>query len=486
MTEGGTPESRVTGRETVGRGDRAGLERLLGVPEMEWLVARVRARIPDTGSEPLHGVVRLRDPSDPQRAAAVRLVGRPKRSGQTLRVDLADVEEILRRGPWPAGLADAVETLHGPVVDHRAEREREAAEWVVVRDGLAPAASRFPRLGDRWDRWCAAGGLKRIARAEAARTGASRAPAVGADLVRGVATVLDLLPAAGEPLSVLARRAVGDAHGLDDSRPLGRLVKQVVRMAFAPDSAESGPVAADGEMSGREVWAAAGVVLSNVASTVLCLGVPGVGSSGVEPTGLEPNSVEPTGDDAPRAAGPATGAALEAMRAARMPLLLTLDQVRSGGVRCLPRGSSVHVCENPTVVEVVAGRWARADSVPDATGARGPVLVCTWGQPSTAVVELLIRLTADGAECRYHGDFDWAGLRIAQSLRDHVAWVPWRFSAADYRAAVAEDTPSLRLTGSPADASWDPELPAAMGEHGLAIEEEAVAGLLATDLLARR
>ena len=71
------------------------------------------------------------------------------------------------------------------------------------------------------------------------------------------------------------------------------------------------------------------------------------------------------------------------------------------------------MCENPTVVEVVAERWAAAD----VSGGVGPVLVCTSGQPSTAVVELLQILTADGAEVRYHGDFDWAGLRIAWSLR---------------------------------------------------------------------
>jgi uncharacterized protein YjbK len=56
----------------------------------------------------------------------MRLVGRPKRAGTALRVDLVDVEQILRQGPWPAGLVDAAETLTGPVVDSRAEREGEA------------------------------------------------------------------------------------------------------------------------------------------------------------------------------------------------------------------------------------------------------------------------------------------------------------------------------------------------------------------------
>lgn len=460
---------RAQGPSAAGGGDRAALDRLLGGPGTAWLVARVRGRILAAGDEPLSGVVQLNEPTDAQRAAAVRIVGRPKRTGSTLRVDLAAVEGILRRGPWPAGLADAVETLTGPVVDRRAEREREATAWDTARDGLDPAIARFPRLAGWWGPWCAAGGLKRSARAEAARTSTTPSPAVGADLVSSVAAVLEMLPATGAPLAVLARQTVGDAHGLDAARPLGRLAAAVVGEAFAPEGA--GP---DGGLSSRDVWAAAGVVLSNVASTVLCLGVPGLSPAGTDGGG--------------HPARTATASSLEALRAARTPVVLTLDQVRSGGVRVLPRGSVVHVCENPTIVEVVAERWARSRTVagaPATAGTAGPVLVCTSGQPSTAVVELLGRLAGGGAECRYHGDFDWAGLRIARSLSGHVGWVPWRYSAADYRAAVQRGSPSRPLVGSPAESPWDPRLAVAMTDGGLAVEEEAVADLLAADVVGR-
>lgn len=449
---------------TVGTGDRAALDRLLGVSEMAWLVDRVRARIPAAQGESLTGVVRLHEPSAEQRAAAVRLVGRPRRTGSALSVDLAVVEEILRRGPWPAGLADAVEALTGPVIDRRAARESEAAAWESARDRLIDAADRFPGLRDWWDAWCAAGGLKRSARAEALRSAHIPSPLIAEDLVRGVASVLEVLPAAGEPLAVLARRMVGDAHGLDASRPLGRLAAAVVGAAFAPEAAASGRGS-----SARDAWAAAGVVLSNVASTVLCLGVPGASTAGIEGASGSPRT--------------ATSTSLEAMRAARMPLLLTLDQVRSGGVRTLQRSSVVHVCENPTVVEVVAERWARATPSASSPGVAAPVLVCTGGQPSTAVLELLRVLTGDGAECRYHGDCDWAGLRIARSLSTHVAWVPWRYTAADYLAAVQVGAPSRDLVGSPAESPWDPGLATAMESCGLAVEEEAMADLLAADVL---
>lgn len=433
--------------EPTGR-DLTALDRLLGVPEMVWLLARVRPRILASRGTPLSGVVRLDDPTGAQRAAAARLVGRPRRPGSTLRVDLADVEAILRRGPWPAGLVDAVETLTGPVVDHAAERERRATGWAEVEAGLHDAAARLAGLGPWWGRWCASGGLKRVARAEAVRTGVAPGPSVGAGLVGSVAALLEALPSAGEPLPVLARRITGDAHALDTSRPLGRLAVAAIEAAFAP-----------GAVSGRDAWAAAGVVLSNVASTVLCLGVPGAtGATG--------------------AAARATAAALEAMQTARMPLVLTLDQVRSGGIAALPLDRVVHVCENPTIVEVVGEGWGRS-----AAAGAAPVLVCTGGQPSTAVVDLLTILTARGAECRYHGDFDWPGLRIAHSLHQRIPWVPWRYTASDYVAVVADDPLSLRLVGRPALSPWDPELAEVMTDHGLAVEEEAVAGTLANDLL---
>lgn len=432
-------------------GNRTALDRLLDVPEMAWLLARLRLRISASQGMSLTGVVQLNDPSDAQRAAAARLVGRPRRTGSTLRIELADVEAILRRGPWPAGLADAVETLTGPVVDRAVESEREVSAWAQAEAGLHGTTARFAGLEDWWRQWCASGGLKRAARAEGVRRGTAHGPDVGADLVELVAAVLEALPSAGEPLPVLARRITGDAHALDASRPLGRLAVAAVTTAFAQSA-----------LSGRDAWAEAGVVLSNVASTVLSLGVPG--------------PADPTGSTSSGAL--ATGTVLEAMRTARMPLVLTLDQVRSGGVAALSPDRVIHVCENPTIVEVVAELWRGS-----AAAAAAPVLVCTWGQPSTAVVDLLTILTARGAGCRYHGDFDWPGLRIAHALQQRVAWTPWRFTAADYVAVVEDNPLSRSLEGRPAASPWDPELAVAMARHGLAVEEEAVAEMLANDLV---
>jgi uncharacterized protein (TIGR02679 family) len=443
-------------------GDVAAIERLLGGAATEWLMVRVRARIVAAAGGPLHGVVRLQHPSPDQRKAVMALVGAgARRGGAGVSVDLAVLEQMLRRGPWPSGLADAVQTLTGPVTDQRAERERDTSAWVSAHALLTPAYGRFPQLSDWWDQWCAAGGLKRAARSESARLSRPFGPDVGTALMVDLLSVLDRLPASDEPLAVLSRRALGDAHALDVSRPLGRLVSMVVRAAF--------PSSADDNASSRLAWSAAGVMMSGLTSTVLCLGVPGADCAQAGSS----------------RSGAATASVLETMRAVRAPLLLTLDQVRSGGVPVLPPGGVVYVSENPTVVDVIAQRWSEQINTANAVDP-APIVVCTSGQPSTAVVDLLTRLKGPGVEVRYHGDFDWAGLRIARFLSGPVPWVSWRFGTDDYLAAVGGDYPSLRLSGMRADSPWDPLLASAMAEHGLAIEEEAVAGLLADDVVAPR
>ena len=436
--------------------DRDRLEQLLGSPEMAWLLGRVRERALTAGGEPLTGMVRLKTPTAPQRDGAIKLVGRPKRAGAALRLDLAEVEEVLRRGPWPAGLTDAVVTLTGPLIDHRAERESEATAWALASAKLMRSAGRFPGLGQWWSEWCSAGGLKRAARSEARRLGVSPGPEVAEQLVGDLADILNALPAPGVPIAVFARQLIGDAHALDASRPLGRLTCTVVGAACGAGEGTE-------ELSPREVWASAGVVMSTVSSTALVLGAPGVKGSYLSPLGA------------------ATSSVLEAMRAARSPVVLTLDQVRSGGVAALPPEGVVHVCENPTIIEVIARQWASRQ--PEESLTPGLVLVCSSGQPTTAVIELLEALMADGAKCRYHGDFDWAGLRIAGAIASRIPWTPWRFTAVDYLAATRASNSRMALSGPPVETPWDVDLAPTMARVGLAVEEEAVAELLSADLL---
>lgn len=448
--------------------DTARLRRLLGGPATEWLVARIRARIAQGQVGRMTGAVQLREPTADQRAAIMRIIGAPRRSGGTLRVDLGELEDLLRRGVWPGGLADAVVVLTGPVLNRPRERAAADAAWAGAQAAFGSAVLAHPSLDAWWQQWCVAGNLKRAARSD---------PGAARQLASDAAACLCALPSSGEPLAVFARRITGDAHGLDRARPLGRLTLAAVG-ALGGVGGVGAVSAPDDALGPREIWASVGLLVSAVSSTVLCLGVPG----------------EPSGEASGRAGARATSIALTAWRSAGLPVVLTLEQVRSGGVGVVPAGDVVHVCENPSVVEVVASEAAeraRLDAEP--WSVRAPVLVCTYGQPGAAVLELLDRLTVAGALVRYHGDFDWAGLRIASTLAAHTPWQPWRFGAPDYVSAVlgldsdAPDGPAdrehLTLRGAPAISPWDPALADAMRATGVAIEEEEVVALLIADLL---
>ena len=104
-----------------------------------------------------------------------------------------------------------------------------------------------------------------------------------------------------------------------------------------------------------------------------------------------------------------------------VPFYVTLQQLIALPVVPAVAGeATVHVCENPAVL-----RRAAAD-----LGPRSRPLICTEGQPSTAFHRLAGAITANGGRLRYHGDFDWPGIAIANSvLRRHNA-TPWRLAAA--------------------------------------------------------
>ena len=113
-------------------------------------------------------------------------------------------------------------------------------------------------------------------------------------------------------------------------------------------------------------------------------------------------------------------------------------------------------------------------------------MVCTDGMPAAAQRCLLSQLAGQGARLCYHGDFDWAGLRIGNHvMREHAAQ-PWRFGAQDYAAAVGTARGLAKpLEGKPVEATWDRALAVAMQEHQVSIAEEALAASLLPDLADR-
>jgi uncharacterized protein (TIGR02679 family) len=409
----------------VGVIDQPRLTRLLGGPEFGWLLERARRRL--ERGQSLDTTVTLAEPTAEQRAAVHRLLGRPPRPGTSLSVSLSAVDQVVRRsGACPDGLAAAVVALTGEVTDRAATAAALDQRWQEAFRSMELATSERGELRDWWLQAVRTGLVRRLA----------ATPETAVPLLADLAKVVHHLPAGGEPVGRFAARVAGGAHALDDSRPLTTLVLGAAR-------ALSGIADGTGAEWRREVWASVGLLRDEVSTTVLTLGLPGDSTS-------------------------TTGRALAAWQEAGQPVVLTLRQL----VRDAPRlpAQTIFVCENPAVVSAAA----------DELGSTCAPLVCTSGQPGAAVMHLLRGLAASGATLRYHGDFDWGGLRIGNVVFGRLPLHPWRFRTADYRAALRH---GRELTGTPvASAQWDPQLASAMASERLAIEEEHVLDELLTDL----
>jgi uncharacterized protein (TIGR02679 family) len=417
----------VTGGSVADTDDK--LRRLLGGEPVAWLVRRARDRL--EAGRPLTGAVTLPAATLEQRRAVERLTGRAAGSGTSLSVSLTEVGRILRdSGIAPGGLAEAVTRLTGPVRDRNRERADLAAAWSAAFASLEVAVDRRGELSP-WREWLDSTGVVRRLAPE---------PGPAGLLLSQVATVLLRLPSPGIPIGRLAAECCGDAHALDDGRPVGTLVLSAVRaLAGLPFAAEG---SAD---SRRAAWAAVGVHLDELSSLVLCIGLPGDTRTGL-------------------------GRVLASCREAGQPTVLTLRQLRC---RDEPlRAARVRMCENPVVVAAAA----------DELGARCQPLVCVGGQPSAAVWRLLELLAAGGAQFGYHGDFDWGGVRIARTVLPRVPWSPWRYDRQAYEAAVSAAHPLTPLAGEPVATPWDTELAPAMRHRNVRIEEELTLDLLLQDL----
>jgi uncharacterized protein (TIGR02679 family) len=408
--------------------DHVRLTRLLGGEELAWLVQRVRRRL--ERGESLDGTVTLASAQATQRDAVHRLLGRRPRPGTALSVSLPDVDGMLRRsGVCPDGLAAAVVALTGPVaLKADAVAERELA-WHQAFASLEAVVADRPVLAEWYERVRTTGLVRRLV----------GDPRAATDLLASLAAVITALPADGEPLGAFAARTTSDAHALDDDRPLATLALGAARIL-------SGLPAGTGAEWRREIWAGVGVLRDEVSTTVLTLGLPGDGAT-------------------------ATGQALGAWRETGQPVVLTLRQLVRNPPGLGLSGFTVSVCENPVVVSSAADRLG-PDCAP---------LVCTSGQPGAAVMHLLRLLVSGGARLRYHGDFDWGGLRIGNVLFARLPCQPWRYDAVAYRTAAGSGV-GRPLTGQPVPARWDADLAPAMTHAGLRIEEEHLLDDLLADL----
>lgn len=415
--------------ETVDVGAAAALAARPGYTS---LLAAVRARL-EAGGDP--ETVTLRGLDDDTRAALADLLGRRRLPGETVRVRLADLDAALRASRVGAGLVEVLEATGGPLADRRAARAQAEQAWAAVWE-VDHAALGRPEVAAWVEGLRSSGVLRRL----------TADPDDARRLLTHALEVVARLPSRGVARSVLAADATGDPHALDHGRPLAT----VVLRAAATLAAREVPSSARDR---RQLWADVGVACDPLSASVLVLGL------------------RLAGDDI-------VADAANHHAVAGCPLRLTLHQLDSTerdneGLRTPHR--RVLVCENPAVVAAATYRL-------DACEPAAP-LVCIDGMPDVACDRLLSALASAGVEVAFHADFDWGGLRIGNLLVARYGAVPWRFSTADYRAALERAACAQPLGGEPVDAAWDIELTAAIRRADRGVAEEQLVDQLVGDLL---
>jgi len=392
----------------------------------------VAERLQRNGLRPA-GTLRLAGLDREERHALAGLLGRPLPTDRVT-VDLGDLDRRLRASGVAAGLVAAAERLRGPLVDRPGERQAKAEAtarvWAAGRAVLDEVGLATASWVEPWfDDLRRAGSLGRVGPERAERT-----------LCAAVRCVAGLPSMTGAPpcgRGELASLVTGDAHALDD----GSLLGAVTLRAVAAITAAAYPSSAAGR---RVRWRSVGLLTDEVSTTALTAGLRT--SSGVW---LDER----------------TTAGWESHLTARDLRRLELSPPASG---------VVYVCENPRVLEAAVDAASRS------------AVVCTMGQPAVVVTALLDGLAATGAELRYHGDFDWAGIAIANGLVEGHHCRPWRYCATDYLDALASLAPVVcelpPLGPCSTAACWDDDLTSEMVRAGRAVHEELVLEDLLHDL----
>lgn len=420
----------------------ARLQRLLGGTPLCALRKRLRQRFERGAADGNTESFRISNLTPDEHAALASLLGRSARFSGSIQVDVRAIDAALQRAGIARSLREALERLDGPIVHIETARRNAEARWSQVVSLCSHTA-----LCELLDASSGLGLLKRLS---------GRDPDAAARLCSGAEAVLRALPANGITRAQLAANTLGDAHALDNGRATATLVLAIWRDIIAPlpevDEAVLAP-AEDGRVQpeaaderNRDIWARAGVLVNELARPALLLNLCATANLRFTEASGEPDY-------------------------ASLRFLLRSTPCWNVG------GRDVFVCENPNLIAIAADRLGR----------RCAPMICTDGMPAAAQRTLLSQVVRAGARLRYHGDFDWPGLRIANHVIREYAARPWRFGASDYAAAVqAAPRPGLILEGSPVVPSWDEELGTLMRAHQLSIAEESVAEPLLQDIDATR
>ncbi len=414
------------------------IERYLAKPGLERLWRLVAQRIEQLGST--RGSVTLDKPDPAERRAVADLLGlKHELPGRDIRVSLSRLDTIFRQSRFSVGLAEAVTSVHGPLRNRPAERTQARQSW----DETIGSFASDRRMADRpalqgWlDELVATGLLRRLG---------GENPSELLDRALDVLAALPLTKP--ELLPAFAARTAHDSHALDFGVPLATVVLRGVRALVVEneDSSISPEQASGTAAERRQLWEAVGVICDDLSCDVLVCNLTPTGPSQTE---RWLRDFAETGE----------------------PVRVTLRQVAGGNLKFQP-GSRLYVVENPAIVS--------AASI--ALKAECPSILSLDGVPSTAARTVLGALTAAGGTIHYHGDFDWAGIRIANLLHDEYGFQLWRYKSEDYLEVASQSRLLPDLQGKAVNAKWDDRLMQSWASFGSVVQEEHVLDTLLADL----
>jgi uncharacterized protein (TIGR02679 family) len=401
---------------------------LLGGEHLRRLVERLRSRM--SRGQDLTGKIQISGATPDERAAIDGLMGREPTQGSSLSVDLDKLARILARAKVCERLEEAVRTVVGPVIDERKSSLAQEARWNELWSGWLRRIEGDSAALQWVDELRAGGMLRRIAGSDIGTADA---------LLRQAIAIVEGVPFPSIRLAELAASKTGDSHALDRGKPLAAMV---IRFARQLEAGARWQTTAER----RDAWEILGVLCDELSAPLLVLNLRADTES-------------------------LTGQALNLHAVAGEPYRVSIRQLRRHppAFSTARTGPVVYVCENPTVVDVAANKL----------GSSCRPLICIDGQPKTASRLLLDSLRSEGIALRYHGDFDWDGIQIANTIIRRHGATSWRFNTSDYAVACKAEH---RLKGTPVSASWDAELANLMSQTGKCVHEENVLIALLTDL----
>ncbi|MEO6988970.1 MAG: TIGR02679 family protein [Aquihabitans sp.] len=421
--------------------------RQLAEPVYASLWHAARLRLERTGLSITNRPVRVDVPPGPARIAITGLIGASPAGTGPLSVRLDKLDDLLRHSAAGCSLIDLLAEIGGPLTDRRAKREAaaDATERTWATLATHSAVERLPVLSD-WLLDLRGSGLALRLAGEPTQIEA---------LVGQALDVLAALPVVNVPLARLAGQVAADTHALDRGKPLSTIVlSSLHHVPNGPSSHDrvdpTGQPTTSGAAQWRQAWARVGVLCDDLSVSVLVLNLPLIDGDAV------------------------IGTTIDRHRTVGEPLRLTLRQLTNARLR-FPNNGVVRSCENPTVL---------AQAALDLGPSSAP-LVCTDGHPDSAVHELFHQIQTAGMTLSHHGDFDWGGIRIANTVMERHGAEPWRYGSDDYLTAV--ESVKADVLGPPPTgltACWDPELVEAMTTVGARIYEEQLLDDLLQDLRA--